>query len=73
MIGGVPDVTAERWTVDGLDFLELSLRITTGDADAGQQQRALVDDVLLHGLELDTSAEPKTVRVMKRLAATGSD
>lgn len=73
MIGAVPDVTAERWTVDGLDFLELSLRITTGDADAGQQQRALIDDVLLHGLELDTSAEPKTVRVMKRLAATGSD
>jgi hypothetical protein len=39
-------VGAERWTVTGLDFLELSIRVTTGVSDAAAQQDALADEVL---------------------------
>jgi hypothetical protein len=67
-VGGVSDVAAERWTVAGLDFLELSIRVTSGTGDAAAQQRDLTAEVLARGLELDASDESKTVRVMKRLA-----
>jgi hypothetical protein len=67
-LGGVDSVAAERWTVAGLDFLELSLRVTDGAGVARAQQRALTEEVLSRGLKLDDSDESKTVRVMKRLA-----
>ena len=67
-IGRVPDVAAERWTVAGLDLLELSIRVTSGASEAAAQQRALADEVLAHGLEFDDSDDSKTTRVMKRLA-----
>jgi|KBSSwiStaDraftv2_1062776.scaffolds.fasta_scaffold24727_7 hypothetical protein len=67
-IGGVPYVAAERWTVAGLDFLELSMRVTDGADAAAGQQRALTEAVLSRGLHLDDSEESKTMRVMKCLA-----
>jgi hypothetical protein len=67
-IGKVDKVAAERWTVAGLDFLELSLRVTDGTAAALAEQRKLIVEVLSRGLELDDSDESKTMRVMKRLA-----
>lgn len=67
-LGGVPDVVAERWTVRGLDYLELSIRVTSGTRDAVEQQRAFEDEVLVRGLTFDDSEEPKTTRVLKRLA-----
>jgi hypothetical protein len=67
-IGSVDNVAAERWTVAGLDFLELSVRVTTGLSDAAAQQSALEKEVLARGLEFDKSEEPKTERVMKLLA-----
>jgi hypothetical protein len=39
-VGGVPDVAAELWTVAGLDFLELSIRVTAAARDAAKQQSA---------------------------------
>ena len=68
VVGRVSDVVAERWTVAGLDFLELSIRVTSGTGDAGEKQRDLTAEVLARGLELDDSDDSKTVRVMKRLA-----
>jgi hypothetical protein len=51
------------------DFLELSIRVTTGIGDAVAQQRALADAVVVaRGLELDNSDDSKTTRVMKRFA-----
>jgi hypothetical protein len=67
-IGAVDDVAAERWTVAGLDFLELSMRVTDGTGVAIAKQRTLIVEVLSRGLELDDSDESKTMRVMKRLA-----
>jgi hypothetical protein len=67
-VGDVENVAAERWTVAGMDFLELSLRVTTGRSDAEALQRALMDTVVARGLELDDNEEPKTTRVMKHLA-----
>jgi len=61
-------VAAERWTVAGLDFLELSMRVTDGADAAAGQQRALTEAVLSRGLHLDDSEESKTMRVMKCLA-----
>lgn len=67
-LGAVEHVDAERWTVAGLDFLELSIRVTTGEGDAVKQQFVLAEAVLERGLEFDDSDAPKTVRVMRRLA-----
>ena len=50
-VGRVPDVVAERWTADELDFLELSIRVTSGTGDAVAQQRDLTDEVLARGLD----------------------
>jgi hypothetical protein len=61
------DVRAERWTVDHLDFLELST-VTKQLADAESRQSALVDYVDSLGLTLDTAPESKTDRVLKHLA-----
>ena len=62
------DVDAERWTVDGLDFLELSIRVTSGADDATAAQRTLEDEVAGRGLEFEDNDKPKTERVMRRLA-----
>ena len=67
-IGSVEDIAAERWTVAGLDFLELSIRVESGASTATAKQRALVDEIQARGLKLDDSDETKTARVMKRLA-----
>ncbi len=67
-VGSVPDVVAERWTVDELDFLELSIRVESGAEDAAAAQRTLQDEVASRGLEFDNNDKPKTKRVMRRLA-----
>ncbi|MCV7204258.1 hypothetical protein B7435_21960 [Mycolicibacterium peregrinum] len=66
-IGVVDHVSAERWTVAGADFLELSIRVTDVHQALGRQQ-ALTDEVMSRGLSLDDADEPKTLRVMKLLA-----
>ncbi|MEW2480127.1 hypothetical protein AB0876_11100 [Mycobacterium sp. NPDC049093] len=66
-IGAVDHVSAERWTIAGADFLELSIRVTHVDQARGRQQ-ALTDEVTSRGLALDDADEPKTLRVMKLLA-----
>jgi hypothetical protein len=60
------DVRAERWTVDHLDFLELST-VTKQLADAESRQSALVDYVDSLGITVDTAPESKTDRVLKHL------
>ena len=67
-VGGVDNVAAERWTAAGEDFLELSIRVMTGASDAAAQQSALETEVLARGLKFDDSKDPKTERIMKRLA-----
>ena len=67
-VGTVPNVVAERWTIDELDFLELSIRVDSGAEDAAAAQRTLQDEVASRGLEFDNNDRPKTKRVMKRLA-----
>ena len=67
-IGKVHKVAAERWTVAGTDFLELSIRVTDGVDEAVARQQALTEEVVSRGLMLDDTDEPKTTRVMKRLA-----
>lgn len=66
-IGAVDHVSAERWTVAGADFLELSIRVTDVD-QAVERQQALTGEVTSRGLALDDADEPKTLRVMKLLA-----
>lgn len=65
-LGAVTDVAAERWIVDGLDFLELSIRVPADTAAA--QQRAFTDEIASRGLTLDANDKSKTVRVMRRVA-----
>jgi hypothetical protein len=67
-LGGVDEVAAERWTVAGLDFLELSVRVGGGAAEATERQEALTKEALARGLAVDDNEESKTLRVMKRLA-----
>lgn len=66
-IGAFDHVSAERWTVAGADFLELSIRVADVHQALGRQQ-ALTDEVMSRGLSLDDADEPKTLRVMKLLA-----
>ena len=40
----------------------------TGASDAAAQQSALETEVLARGLKFDDSKDPKTERIMKRLA-----
>jgi hypothetical protein len=67
-LGNVKNVAAERWTVDNIDTLELSIRITTGPDDARTQQDLLEQEVLARGLPFDENTKPKTERVMRQLA-----
>jgi hypothetical protein len=62
-VGGVDDVRAERWTVDDLDFLELSAR-RDGIDEAEEAQRRLEDGVVAAGLQLAQDAS-KTQRVLE--------
>ncbi len=64
----VNQVVAERWTVAGLDFLELSIRVETGELGAAAAQQKLTKAVESVGLVIDDGDESKTARVMKRLA-----
>jgi hypothetical protein len=59
-------VRAERWTVRGLDFLELSVKC---DPDEGpQRQRDLVTALAALGLQQDAEQETKTRRVLEALS-----
>ncbi|MGK2880448.1 MAG: hypothetical protein ACSLE6_06530 [Mycobacterium sp.] len=71
-------VDAERWTVPGLDVLELSIRLTAGPNEsgadlqrrAGKAQRGLASDAARHALQqVSDVAESKTERVLGMLAA----
>ncbi len=68
-------VRAERWTVAGLDFLELSLKVETRDSDDGQGADAAARDLdaALADLGLTPAeggaGETKTRRVLEALAA----
>lgn len=66
-VGAVPQVDAERWRVGGMDFLELSIKVTTGADDAAKAQRELEDAVLGRGLQFDQNELPKTERVLTYL------
>jgi len=55
-------VRAERWTVDDLDFLELSVI-----AEAPSRQEALTEFVRSRGLTVDDDQQPKTRRVLEQL------
>lgn len=66
-VGSVRDVVAERWIVDDLDFLELSIRSdTVADAPAAQQE--LERGVRALNLQPDNANKSKTERVLAQLA-----
>ena len=56
---------AERWTLDGLDFLELSVETKPVDARAGQ--RKLTDFVSGMGFTPESKQQPKTTLVLNEL------
>lgn len=58
-------VRAERWTVDDLDFLELS--IVADPDEAADRQAALHQYVTAHGFQPDPTAETKTRSVVGHL------
>lgn len=64
------DVRAERWQVDGLDFLELSV-VSTVD-QAATCQDALMAFVTDLSLPVDNSQESKTKRVLDHLIGKSS-
>ncbi|MEV6302594.1 hypothetical protein AB0M02_24485 [Actinoplanes sp. NPDC051861] len=61
---------AERWTVDDLDFLELSAVADPEDAPA--RQTALHRFVAAHGFPADPGGESKTSRVVGHLVAVSA-
>lgn len=60
------DVTAERWVVADLDFLELSLRVPPDAASAAQE--GFIAALRAAGLDGDPVWETKTRLVLQRLA-----
>jgi hypothetical protein len=66
-VGSVRDVVVERWTIDDLDFLELSIRSDTV-ADAPAAQQALEREVRALNLHPDSDNKSKTERVLTHLA-----
>jgi hypothetical protein len=60
-------VRAERWTVEHLDFLELS--VVAPLAEAPRQQRLLEQAVRERGLSPDLAAGSKTGSVLETLVA----
>jgi hypothetical protein len=67
VIVGPPELElrAERWTVDNLDFLELSAVAAVKDASA--KQAAILDFVNSLGLSVPEDQEPKTRQVLNHL------
>ncbi len=65
-VQGVKDVVAERWTIDDLDFLELSIKVGTAEkAQAAQDE--LERGIRALNLERDDENESKTERVLAHL------
>ncbi len=65
-IRSVADVVAERWTIDDLDFLELSIRADTV-AEARTKQENLEREIRALDLEPDNASESKTEPVLTHL------
>lgn len=71
----VPEVNAERWTVQGLDFLELSIRVKARDDEsvthfqdrAADAQERLVMALNDRGVHLSEDRQSKTEKVLKAL------
>jgi hypothetical protein len=63
---GDADVAAELWSVDDLQFLEISVLATENPEEA---QRRLLQRAADGGLELDPKQETKTATVLRHLAA----
>ena len=61
-------VRAERWTVDHLDFLELSIVAPVDEAPA--KQRALTEFVQSLDLTIKDDQESKTEQVLSHLVET---
>jgi hypothetical protein len=66
-VGDVEDVVVERWTVDELDFLELSIRKDTVE-EAQEAQAMLERAIRALGLERDDEQKSKTELVLAHLA-----
>jgi hypothetical protein len=67
-VGGVRNVIAERWVIDDLDFLELSIRTDTV-ADARRAQEELDREIRALDLQPDDDSKSKTERVLTHLVA----
>lgn len=65
-VGSVRDVIAERWIINDLDFLELSIRSDT-IPDAQPAQEELEREVRALNLQPDKGKESKTERVLTHL------
>jgi hypothetical protein len=65
-VGSVRDVIAERWVIDGLDFLELSIR-SEAVASASPAQEELEREVRALHLQPDNDNRSKTERVLTHL------
>jgi hypothetical protein len=65
-VGSVTNVIAERWLIDDLDFLELSIRSDTV-ADAPTAQEELEREVEALNLQPDSDNKSKTERVLAHL------
>jgi hypothetical protein len=68
-VGDVDEVVVERWTLDGLDFLELSVRKKSVDK-AASAQRKLERELADRHLERDDDTS-KTERVLRHLVGLG--
>jgi hypothetical protein len=65
-VGGVRNVVAERWVIDDLDFLELSIRTDTV-ADAQRAQEELDREIRSLDLQQDDDNKSRTERVLTHL------
>ena len=66
-IGGIDEgVDLERWTVDDLDFLELSVKISS-ERQAEVAQRRLEAELTRRGVPTSEARETKTALVLARL------
>jgi hypothetical protein len=70
-VGDVDEVVVERWTLDDLDFLELSIRKKSVDK-AESAQRKLEQELAALDLERDDDTS-KTERVLKHLLGLSPD
>jgi hypothetical protein len=70
-LGQARDLVVERWTVNDLAFLELSMRTDTA-ADASAAQAVLEDEVLRRNLRRADETESKTTRVLQELVSDAS-